>query len=258
MNTYSKKMMMGLLSGLLVLSLVTPVTGAEQRTITLATVNWEPFYSETLPAGGYFTDLVREAFQQVGYTLDMKWVPWKRAMERAKKGDKYHGVLGASYRKEREVHFVYSEVIDVTSFVFIARKGHRISYQTLSDLKQYVIGGMRGSVDSVELLAAGFQVEEVTTDKQNILKLLHGRIDLVTGGKRTLQLLINTEFAEHRSDIVFLSPPLKNVTVHIIVSKKVPDHETIIADFNRGLGMIKADGRFDQILQKHGFGEQKE
>ena len=73
--------MIGILGGLLLFLLLTPVTEAEQRAITLATVNWEPYYSEQLPDGGPVTEVTKEAFRQVGYEALIKFIPWKRAVE---------------------------------------------------------------------------------------------------------------------------------------------------------------------------------
>ncbi|MCP4111389.1 MAG: hypothetical protein GY749_38640, partial [Desulfobacteraceae bacterium] len=54
--------------------------GTQEKSIVLATMNWEPIYGKSLPEGGVFTAVTREAFRRGGYRLDVKFVPWKRAM----------------------------------------------------------------------------------------------------------------------------------------------------------------------------------
>ena len=60
--------------------------------------------------------------------------------------------------------------------------------------------------------------------------------------------------AERMNEIEVLSPPLMTQPGYTMISKKHPRHESVIADFNKGLQAIKDDGMYDKILQKHGIG----
>jgi len=227
---------------------------AEEKHIVLATTNYEPYYASTLPDGGYFTEITREAFRRVGYTLEIQWYPWKRAIITAKTGEA-HGVLGIAYTEERIKYFSYSDIIDTDYYVFFASKGHSISYKgVLSDLKPYVIGIYNGSMVAKDLKNAGLKkLDNVTRDEQNIKKLLRGRIDCFPGSKRAMLYYINKKHPENKHDIVMLEPPYKAFPYYITISKKIPDHAIIIRDFNKGLEQIKKDGTFEKILKKHGI-----
>jgi len=226
---------------------------ADKKHIVLSTCNYSPYYAEALPDGGYFTDIARKAFQRAGYMLEIKWVPWKRALLLAKKG-KTHGVLGIAYNDERTQHFIYSDVIDTDNYVFFARKGHSISYKGLSDLKTYRVGVWAGSIMAKELKSAGFKrLQNVTRDDQNVKKLLLDRIDCFPGSERAMLYYINNNFPEKINDIVLLKPPYKTYPYYITISKKSPNHATIITDFNKGLLQIRQDGTIEKILKKYGM-----
>jgi len=48
-----------------------------------------------------------------------------------------------------------------------------------------------------------------------------------------------------------LEKPLAVRGVNIGVSRKNPDHEKIVADFNKAIATMKQDGTYARILQKH-------
>lgn len=224
-----------------------------EKTIILATVNWEPFFSETLPNNGYFAEAVREAFKLAGYRMKIKWVPWQRALSIAKAGNIYHGVLGAGYAEDRDRYFMYTDPIDTDTFVFFVQKRNDLYHKKLSDLYLYTIGGMRGDTSIDRLKVAGFKVDMVESYELNIEKMLKGRIDCFIGSKRVIESIINKKFKARADEIVALTPPYKLYKYHIMISRKVPDYQTIVAEFNRGLETIKSNGTFDIILERHGF-----
>ena len=55
------------------------------------------------------------------------------------------------------------------------------------------------------------------------------------------------------SEVVVLSPILGKKGLHLMMGRKIPDHEKIIADFNKGLKEIREDGTYGRILSSHGF-----
>lgn len=54
-----------------------------------------------------------------------------------------------------------------------------------------------------------------------------------------------------RSLIKILKPPFKIYDMYVAFSKRKPGYEQLTVDFNRGLKLIKADGTYEKILQKH-------
>ena len=77
----------------IVLGLMTAETSAAPRNLVFATLNAPPYFGENLAGGGFYTEISREAFQRVGYTFEVEFMTWNRALELAKRGD-YAGMLG--------------------------------------------------------------------------------------------------------------------------------------------------------------------
>jgi polar amino acid transport system substrate-binding protein len=247
-----------LMMGLCLMIGTAHVSHAAQRSVVFATTTWEPLLGENLPGGGFYTEISRAAFQRVDYEFTVEFVPWKRAVEETKKGN-YDGLLAAGYSEERAQFFSYTDPVYIEDIVFFCRANESISYASLQDLQPYTIGVLRGSLPGDILQQEpSLTLEEVSDDEFNINKLVEKRIDLFVSGKIYILHLLQTQFPEWKEAIEVIHPPLEVVKYYNPVSKTVADHDTIVADFNRGLQMIKEDGTFDQILQKHGFGEQKE
>ena len=82
---------------------------ASESKIEIVADNYPPYYGQDLPKGGVLTEIVVEAFGRAGYAVELKFAPWKRALEGAKTG-KYEGIFTLWYRAEREEWFAYSEL----------------------------------------------------------------------------------------------------------------------------------------------------
>ncbi len=227
---------------------------SQEKTITLATMNWEPEYGESLPEGGFFTALTREAFGRAGYRFDVKFVPWKRAFELAKNGD-YDGLMGAVMSSEREPYFTATKEIVPYEDLLFSRADETITYTEFKDLKPYIVGIIRGTVNEKPLRAAGVTVDAVSRFEQNLFRLMIKRIDLMQADRFVMSNLLK-QYPEYQGKVKTVSPPLLSTTLHNLISKKArPDHAAVVADFNRGLQEMLDDGTFEAIIVKFGFSD---
>lgn len=235
----------------LTLQLFTSTSLAEK--LTLATVNWQPFYGEDLPESGFFAAVAKEAYKRAGYDMDVKFLPWKRALEEARKG-KYDGLLGAYYNEDRANTFHYSDVVYTNDEVFIQNAGRGISFSNVDELKRYKVGGMRGAAQMGELRSMGFDIEETTDEFQSLQKLAADRVDLVIMGQQQLhyQLANNAKLKDMENSFEILSPPFKSYDLYCAITKKRPDGDEITRKFNAALKDMRADGTFRSILERFG------
>jgi len=237
----------------LLTALTVPGGWAAERKLVLATCNWEPFFGETLLNGGYVIEITREAFRHAGYEIDVKFVPWKRAVELAKTGE-YDGVIGTNYSEERARTYRLTDVVYIEENGFFRKKGRSITYTALQDLTPYTIGYMRGGSFGAEFDAATYlKKEDVTDNEMNIRKLKAGRIDLFISARVIVLHLLRTKYPEWKDEIEFIEPPFLLINVHHAISRAVPDYEKVVTDFNRGLKEIRDDGTYQKIFEKHGF-----
>ncbi len=225
---------------------------AFSQTLTLATLNWEPFYSENLPEEGFFTALSREAFKRAGYEIKVEFMQWTRALAMAKKG-KYDGLLGAYHNAERENYFIFPEPAAHNEEVFLQKKGKGITYTSLEDLKPYKIGGLVGGAPLKELAEKGFKTEGAK-DLQSIKKLHAGRIDLMVYGKQNFYFSLKNmaDYTPYQDAFEVLEPPFKSYGLYCPVSRKRTDAREIVDKFNAALKEMKADGTYEKILTRFG------
>jgi len=227
---------------------------AEVKLITLATDDWEPYYGPSLENDGFTVDIVGTAFQRTGYDLKIVYLPWKRALLMGEIGKKCQGVFGLYYTDERNQKFIYSDAFAVSVITFFKRAKEKISYRTLKDIAPYSVGVIAGYTNTLEFDAADYITKDVTADQvKNIQKLISKRVDLIIGSYNVITHALKTKLPESVGKIEPVYPPLKSNNLYFAISRMVPGHGKIIGDFNKGLKMIKDDGTYHKILNKHGL-----
>lgn len=221
------------------------------ETITLATLDWEPFFGEFLQGEGVFAALSREAFERSGYELMIKFVPWKRALEQAKTGY-YDGLMGAYYNSERAPFFIYTDPVMQTEEVFLEKKGADIHFESLEDLKDLRIGTINGFSYNNDLLARGFRIDLVTDDISNIEKLYLERVDLIIIEKSRFLYLMenNRELTDVKGSFHILTPSFQVFNLYCTISNRKQGARDIVNSFNRSLEEMREDGTYDRILRE--------
>jgi len=225
-----------------------------QKNVTLANeTSWAPYYGKDLHKGGYIAEVIRQAFKTVGYDLKIKWMPWKRALVSAEKGV-VDGLGGAYYTEERAKKFLYSDSFESTQVVFCKMKDNPVKYEKIEDLKGYKIGIGRGyGLPEIIKNADYLSFDEAVNFEQNMKKLHRKRIDLLINSKMIILDMINKKFPHLKDKIEFIGKPLEEETIHIVISKKIPNGQTIINDFNKGLKIIEQNGYLKKIKDEFGF-----
>jgi len=227
---------------------------AGDKIIVLAhETSWAPHYGKSLKQGGYTVEIVKEALKRVGYELETVWLPWKRAQIEAARGD-YDGLGASYYNEERGKKFAYSDPIATTEVVFFKRTEDDIKYSKLEDLKPYKIGTGFGYGYPEEFLKADYLKKvEAYELKTNITRLLHKRIDLIIGSRKVILFYLKQEYPDRINSLKILGNPLETLSLYVPFSKMKPDYKQKVEDFNRGLEMIKEDGTYQKIMEKHGL-----
>jgi polar amino acid transport system substrate-binding protein len=227
---------------------------AKDTVILANETNWLPYYGKDLKKGGYITEVIRQSFNRVGYSIEVKWLPWKRALSLAEKG-KVHGLGGAYYTKDRAKNFYFSKSILTLQIVFMKKKGTNITYRNLRGLKGKRIGIGRGYAIPEKVQAAKYLTFDEAPDMEvNLKKLMAGRLDIILGTKQLNMYLVNTKYPQYRNKLEVTGKPVKNQTVHLAISKRASGNPSkIVKDFDKGLRMIQKDGTLKKIKQEFGF-----
>lgn len=235
----------------LIASLLTS-SNAAAKTITIATLNWGPYVGEELRDKGFAAEIVREAFTRTGYEVKFVILPWKRALHETLRG-KYDAVFPTYYSDLRAKKYIFSEPFAESVISFCIRNKSKITFNNLHDLKRYKIGIVLGFVNPPSIDAADFlQKETVLSDELNIKKLLAKRIDLAVIDKYVGMDLIN-KLPGATGKLLFLEPPLEVKPMYLAFSRKTPNSEKNVKDFNAGLKMIVDDGTLMKIMKRFGI-----
>jgi len=83
--------------------------------------------------------------------------------------------------------------------------------------------------------------------------LAAGRVNLAVEDEYVARYSLQREPQAVRDGVLLVEPPLAENTLHILVSLKHPQHEQIVARFERAIVAMKADGSYARLLRQHGF-----
>jgi len=228
--------------------------------VRLATLDWEPYIGTRMPDQGYAAALVRAAFADQGWTVQIEFYPWARALHLAGTGA-VDGLMPEYYNPSRLAEFKYSAAFPGGPLVFYKRRGDPVSFAVdpskqpdaaLRALRGKRFGVVRGYLNTQEFDAASYLTkEEANDDATNLRKLVYKRIDLAVIDRRVAEHLIRTEYPGYRTRIEPMSPALAEVPLYIAFSRKSPRNAAALLAFNRGLAAMKKDGRVDALYQRY-------
>jgi polar amino acid transport system substrate-binding protein len=214
---------------------------------------WPPFTDSTLVNGGLATDIVSTALARAGYASDFEQVPWARALLGVGEG-RYDVLVNAWFNEARTQFGQFSGEYLLNRVRFIKRKEEPIEYNNLQQLHEYPIAIVRGYAylpafdDDQDL-----QKVPVHSFSMAVRMLAADRVKLTLEDEYVARYYLARESPKVRNAVEFLPNPLSENSLHILVSLKNPEHQQIIAGFDREIAAMKADGSYEKLLKQHGM-----
>jgi polar amino acid transport system substrate-binding protein len=226
---------------------------AAAQKLRLVADTWPPFTDATLVNGGLATDIVSTALARAGYASDFEQVPWARALFGVGEG-RYDVLVNAWYTDERTKLGQFSGEYLLNRVRFLKRKDAPIEFSNLQQLHTYPIAVVRGyaysqafdddvSLQKVPVHSFAMAVRMVAAD----------RVKLTLEDEFVARYYLARESSTVRNAVEFLPKPLSENSLHILVSLKNPQHEQIVAGFDREIAAMKADGSYEKLLKQHGM-----
>ncbi len=214
---------------------------------------WPPFTDSTLLNGGLANDLVSTALKRAGYDTDCQQVPWARALNGVSEG-RYDVLVNAWFSQERTRLGLFSAEYLLNRVRFLKRSRSSVEYRELYQLYERPIAVVRGysyspEFDSDEML----EKVPVNDFSMAVRMVVAGRVDLAVEDEFVARFYLARESRAVRDSIEFLPKSLSENSLHILVSLKNPHREEIVANFNREIAAMKADGSYDQLFRLHGL-----
>jgi len=214
---------------------------------------WPPFTDATLVNGGLATDIVSTALARAGYASEFEQVPWARALLGVGEG-RYDVLVNAWFNDARTKIGQFSSEYLLNRVRFIKRKDAPIEYRSLEELHQYPIAVVRGYAYCAEFdNDPDLQKVQVHNFPMAVRMLAADRVKLTLEDEYVARYYLARESPRVRNAVEFLPKPLSENSLHILVSLKNPEHEKIVAGFDREIAAMKADGSYDRLLRQHGM-----
>lgn len=242
--------MLSRLISLLVILFCTSLSAAETRSLVIASLEHPPYVTETLQGKGWAWELAEKAFISQGYKVDLKVLPWSRALKMAKLGQ-VDAIYLANKSPEREEWAYFSDRFGDEEAVLWKRTDLNFSFETLSELKVFRVGGLRSSFQQRYLESKGLEVIGLNNFTQGLRMLHLKRIDLLIADKLVATHLLNGLPQTLRDNLNYIMPPVNTAGLFLAAPFKVKNHKEIVDAFNRGLDIIRSTGEYSRILEKY-------
>lgn len=234
----------------LALALLFVLGGAHAETLRVATLEWEPYVGPDLPGKGLATRILNEALALNGDKAEVVFLPWQRALNESREGH-YDALMPAYLSADRSRDFYTSMPLLDSQLGFFHRRDRAIAYNPadLNSLRPYRIGVVRGYVNQADFDAADFLNKEVvTSDWQNLEKLLRGRLDLAVVDRYTGYQLLARNAPALREQLEFIQPPLEVKPLYVLIPKVRSGGEALAANLDRSLRTLRQSGRLQQLI----------
>jgi polar amino acid transport system substrate-binding protein len=196
-----KRLLLGLVGGVLLLAGNTFAAVDENYSVVLLTENYPPYnmaingknFAPDDNIDGIAADIVREMFKRAGikYALSLRF-PWDRIYNLALEKPGY-GVFSTTRTPAREALFKWVGPIGPNNWVLLAKGDSKISLSNLAEAKQYMVGAYKGDAIAEYLLEQTLEPMLSLRDQDNVKKLQDGKIDLWASGDTSGRYLAKPE-----------------------------------------------------------------
>lgn len=229
---------------------------AAAQPLRLATGNdYAPFADEREQDSGVAIALVREAFASIGREVLLTHTTWARALEETRLG-RFDATAPFVPSPERQAAFHYSSVLlPIDSYVMTnaGRDPDRPLDDRVGDSNRVPRSclPLGWNQPVLRTLLEQGRVERVETQQAGLcLKmLLAGRADYFIVNKPVAWHLIRNERLIAQQ-FRFSKQPVAHNSLHLIIPRDRPDTIALMTEFERGLAILRTNGRAQILLSR--------
>lgn len=229
---------------------------AWSQTISVVTEDSRPLqYMKDQKIVGTGTELVETVLKQAGLTYCIHMYPWAKAYMLAKK-EKNVLIYSLARTPQREKQFKWvGEIVPLHFSLFRLKSRPNVAPTSLEEAKHFQIGVIRQDVLHQYLEGVGFpNLQVVTTDKQNLKKLLANRVDLILCNEQMLLFAcrnINVDY-----DLFEPVLPLHKISTGLYMAFSKQTDDAIVEKAIKAYNQVKQEGIYDAIMGKTFHGEE--
>ncbi|HOV13686.1 MAG TPA: transporter substrate-binding domain-containing protein [Spirochaetota bacterium] len=233
------------------------------KEIVIATAPFAPFRiinaSNESMVEGSDADIVRDVFARINYKVTYEVYPLPRAWDKIKVGE-ISGFVSLTKNQEREQYCIFSDQLNTVKDVFFKLKKNKITWNTLEDLKKYKVGYSDYNYAQVfkdaiaqNLFARQELVKIENPEVSHLSMLLKERTDIFIAEASVGQYLINVNSPKF-DEIDYIDKPIGDIRpFFFVMSKKYPNAESIMKEFNKELAKFVKEGKRKAIFKKYGI-----
>jgi polar amino acid transport system substrate-binding protein len=242
------KTLHALLLGLLLI--LTSSHALSQTKITLAASTSPPYADKQLPEQGLAIEVVTHVYKRAGYTPEIQFETWSRAMEGVSVG-LVDALAAAWYSEARAEEYLFSDPYLATPLILLKLRSDPAPYRDVSQLAGKRLGTQVDFAYGVDFKdIPGLKLVPENHAIQNLLGLLNGKVDIVIGDQRTLAMQLHTYLAGdlHKFQVVHANLPTR--PRHVAASRAIAGGDKMVVAFNRALAAARKDGSYAAIVAK--------
>lgn len=218
-----------------------------ETALVVSATDLPPLGGPALEGNGVLGRMVSEALKGRGYRITFEYMPFARIVTSLQNRALQAAFFNRVQASEKD-YFV--EPILRTSVVFFYKKAQfpgGLTFTDLRELSSYRIGVVRGAPTIPLLENAGIHPDLAADELQDFRKLQSDRVDLVS----TLDL-----FGWHALGQIGANPDDYGISASVVVvescfllSRSIPNAQTIQRDFLAGLDAAKKNNQLKRILE---------
>lgn len=208
------------------------VARADERVVRLSSLEWPPYAGAGVDQQGASVAVLRAAATAMGYTLEVKFFPWNRAVAVVQDPDSgFLGYFPEYHSTDVATRFRLSAPIGTGPLGFVEATAAPVSWQSLADLQGKTIGTVSGYVNTAAfdaMTASGqLRVDAVFEDAINIRKVAAGRIPLAVIDRNVLQHLLahDAALSAARGRVQFNARSLEDKALHVAFQRSAAGEE---------------------------------
>lgn len=225
-----------------------PNNPPKPKTLRFATLEWPPYISSALPDNGYMAQLLREIFLPAGYSVEIMYLPWQRAVHSLNHAD-IAGYFPEYFDETiQDKSCIFSESIPGGPLAFVHKTGRTYYYKKLVDLQHHHFGVVSGYINFKEFDEADYLTKDYAPDDlTNIRKLLADRISIIIGDPLVINYLYNTRITPGGKQLEVMHPYLEEKSLYLCFNPKYKDAQAINTVFSTYLAKLKNSGRLKEL-----------
>ncbi len=230
----------------LILIITTPLAFAEE--LKFVSVDFPPYSFQTPSGGkGAMYEVVQEIAKRLGQSAEIDFIPWARARFKVE-NNKGIAIIPLARTPDREEKYTWVIHILDDPYVLVTLKNSKVDITTLTTSKNLKIGVLTGSVGDTLLKKLGFtNLEQASTDIQNVKKLKLGRIDAWA----TAYSCRGQYKKEADLDLNEVRTGAELTIVHEYLGASKSLDQTVVKKWQNEFNKMKKDGSYLAIMKKY-------